>query len=430
MTLRPGPARMPPSSRALKEHSHESGQRCRAHAHRTPGRTPSRHHSPKASWHLTVRAARPFMGCLVLLHPYGTAACRPMASCLSPAAFGLRDGPSSWARHCRPDEDTSWCRRGRSQTRDTDASLGAGSDAAGRGSVAGSSARYGGHRRRLGVPSSFTPAGRGPTERQLMRDAYRASRGRYLSSGGRQPGDAHRRTRCRDRTADEPLSWRAPLSRLRSVRAADYAGGQGFRYVESAVRVRVHRSRTGVSARHLCATTRRVLSRRSVSGRSMVDPDRCVDEDHSGDCRLQLSPDDDSVRAIGRTPGRSPTNSPLGESGSGPAAPCTTRPTTRSGGCCSTCSRWSPSSGADLIRLRTKEGMKVTKAKGRRRSKQPKHNPRQEAHLVSRLKSGECSTTEIGDLFGVARSAVYRAIGRDNARQRAQRSGAVPVLNR
>jgi DNA invertase Pin-like site-specific DNA recombinase len=63
----------------------------------------------------------------------------------------------------------------------------------------------------------------------------------------------------------------------------------------------------------------------------------------------------------------------------------------------------------------------------RLRGKQPKLNPRQEAHLVALLKSGEYSTAEIGDLFGVARSTVYRAIGRDNARQRAQRSGAAPM---
>jgi len=82
---------------------------------------------------------------------------------------------------------------------------------------------------------------------------------------------------------------------------------------------------------------------------------------------------------------------------------------------------------ADLIRLRTKEGMRVAKAKGRLKGKQPKLNPRQEAHLVALLKSGEYSTAELGDLFGVARSTVYRAIGRDAARQRAQRSGDAPI---
>jgi len=40
---------------------------------------------------------------------------------------------------------------------------------------------------------------------------------------------------------------------------------------------------------------------------------------------------------------------------------------------------------SDLIRLRTREGMQVAKAKGRLRGKQPKLNARQEAHLVALL---------------------------------------------
>lgn len=72
---------------------------------------------------------------------------------------------------------------------------------------------------------------------------------------------------------------------------------------------------------------------------------------------------------------------------------------------------------ADLIRMRTREGMRVAKAKGRLRGKQPKLNPRQEAHLVALHRAGEHSTAELGDLFGVARSTVYRAIQRDKRRQ-------------
>jgi len=71
---------------------------------------------------------------------------------------------------------------------------------------------------------------------------------------------------------------------------------------------------------------------------------------------------------------------------------------------------------ADLIRLRTREGMRVAKAKGRLRGKQPKLNPRQEAHLVTLHQAGEHSTAELGDLFGVSRSTVYRAIQRDERR--------------
>lgn len=67
---------------------------------------------------------------------------------------------------------------------------------------------------------------------------------------------------------------------------------------------------------------------------------------------------------------------------------------------------------ADLIRLRTREGMKVAKAKGHLRGKQPKLNRRQEAHLASLWRSGEYTTAELSDLFGVARSTVYRAIQR------------------
>jgi DNA invertase Pin-like site-specific DNA recombinase len=67
---------------------------------------------------------------------------------------------------------------------------------------------------------------------------------------------------------------------------------------------------------------------------------------------------------------------------------------------------------ADLIRARTREGMKVAKAKGRLRGRQPKLTPRQEEHLVRLHKAGEHTTGELAQLFGVARSTVYRAIGR------------------
>jgi hypothetical protein len=67
---------------------------------------------------------------------------------------------------------------------------------------------------------------------------------------------------------------------------------------------------------------------------------------------------------------------------------------------------------SDLIRLRTREGMKVAKAKGRLRGKQPKLNHRQEAHLVSWVHSDQYSTAEVAELFGVGRSTVYRAIER------------------
>ena len=67
---------------------------------------------------------------------------------------------------------------------------------------------------------------------------------------------------------------------------------------------------------------------------------------------------------------------------------------------------------ADLIRARTGEGIKVAKAKGRLRGKQPKLTPRQEAHLVQLHRTGEHTSAELAELFNVARSTVYRALQR------------------
>lgn len=53
---------------------------------------------------------------------------------------------------------------------------------------------------------------------------------------------------------------------------------------------------------------------------------------------------------------------------------------------------------SDLIRLRTREGMKVATAKGRLRGKQPKLNQKQEAHVVSLVHSGEYRTLEVAEL--------------------------------
>jgi len=86
-------------------------------------------------------------------------------------------------------------------------------------------------------------------------------------------------------------------------------------------------------------------------------------------------------------------------------------------------SPWSPKFASDLIRPRTVEGMKVAKAKGRLRGKQPKLNGKQEAHLVSLVHSGEYSTLEVAELFGVGRSTLYRAIERQHIAAQANLAG-------
>jgi DNA invertase Pin-like site-specific DNA recombinase len=64
---------------------------------------------------------------------------------------------------------------------------------------------------------------------------------------------------------------------------------------------------------------------------------------------------------------------------------------------------------ADLISTRTREGLAVAKTKGRLKGKPPKLTPVQEAHLVQLIHAGEHTGAELAELFGVARSTVYRA---------------------
>ncbi|BEH02745.1 recombinase family protein [Brooklawnia propionicigenes] len=72
---------------------------------------------------------------------------------------------------------------------------------------------------------------------------------------------------------------------------------------------------------------------------------------------------------------------------------------------------------ADLIKMRTREGMQVAKANGKLRGKKPKLSGVQERHLVDLYRSGGHTTAELAELFGVARSTVYRAVERAGGAQ-------------
>ncbi len=69
----------------------------------------------------------------------------------------------------------------------------------------------------------------------------------------------------------------------------------------------------------------------------------------------------------------------------------------------------------DLSRLRTREGMKVAKAKGRLRGKQPKLSAALQKHLVQLYNEGEHTSTELAELLQVGRSTVYRTLARAKA---------------
>jgi predicted DNA-binding transcriptional regulator AlpA len=56
--------------------------------------------------------------------------------------------------------------------------------------------------------------------------------------------------------------------------------------------------------------------------------------------------------------------------------------------------------------------MKVAKAKGRLRGKQPKLKPNQAKHLLELHDSGNYTQAGRAELFGVGRSTIYRTIER------------------
>ncbi len=67
---------------------------------------------------------------------------------------------------------------------------------------------------------------------------------------------------------------------------------------------------------------------------------------------------------------------------------------------------------ADLIRLRTREGMAIARAKGRLRGKQPKLSDKQHRELRRMHDTGDYSITDLAELFSISRPTVYRTLKR------------------
>jgi DNA invertase Pin-like site-specific DNA recombinase len=67
---------------------------------------------------------------------------------------------------------------------------------------------------------------------------------------------------------------------------------------------------------------------------------------------------------------------------------------------------------ADLIRLRTREGMAIARAKGKLRGKQPKLSDRQQKELRRMYDTGEYAISDLAELFSVSRPTVYRTLAR------------------
>jgi DNA invertase Pin-like site-specific DNA recombinase len=67
---------------------------------------------------------------------------------------------------------------------------------------------------------------------------------------------------------------------------------------------------------------------------------------------------------------------------------------------------------ADLIRLRTREGMAIARAKGKLRGKQPKLSDKQQKELCRMHGTGKYSISELAELFSISRPTVYRTLAR------------------
>jgi DNA invertase Pin-like site-specific DNA recombinase len=67
---------------------------------------------------------------------------------------------------------------------------------------------------------------------------------------------------------------------------------------------------------------------------------------------------------------------------------------------------------ADLIRMRTREGMAIARAKGKLRGKQPQLSDKQQQELCRMHDTGKYSISDLAELFSVSRPTVYRTLAR------------------
>lgn len=67
---------------------------------------------------------------------------------------------------------------------------------------------------------------------------------------------------------------------------------------------------------------------------------------------------------------------------------------------------------SDLIRMRTREGMALARAKGKLRGKKPKLSDKQQKELCRMYDTGDYSISDLAELFTVSRPTIYRTIKR------------------
>lgn len=67
---------------------------------------------------------------------------------------------------------------------------------------------------------------------------------------------------------------------------------------------------------------------------------------------------------------------------------------------------------SDLIRMRTREGMAIARAKGKLKGRKPKLTEKQARELRRMHGDGEHSISDLAEIFGVSRPTVYRTLQR------------------
>tara|TARA_X000000950_G_scaffold259997_1_gene328935 strand:- start:364 stop:939 length:576 start_codon:yes stop_codon:yes gene_type:complete len=68
---------------------------------------------------------------------------------------------------------------------------------------------------------------------------------------------------------------------------------------------------------------------------------------------------------------------------------------------------------SDLIRMRTREGMAIARAKGKLRGKQPKLSDKQQNELCRMHGTGDYSISDLAEVFSVSRPTIYRTLKRN-----------------
>ncbi|MCY1246838.1 hypothetical protein D9M72_601120 [compost metagenome] len=65
----------------------------------------------------------------------------------------------------------------------------------------------------------------------------------------------------------------------------------------------------------------------------------------------------------------------------------------------------------DLIRIRTREGMALARAKGKLCGKMPKLSDRQQKELCRMYDTGDYSISDLAEVFSISRPTVYPTLG-------------------